>query len=57
MINWELCEKLKFNHTSKGCMHKPESVFENETHKILGDHLILARRSHHVMIDTKKRIC
>ena len=50
VIHWELCKKLKFNHTIKWYVHKPESVLENETYKLLRDfeiqtnHLILARR-------------
>ena len=48
---WELCKKLKFDHTNKWHMHNPESVLENETHKLLRgfeiqtDHLISARRT------------
>ena len=44
-------------------MHKPESVLENETHKILWDfkiqtdHLITARRPDLVLINKKKRTC
>ena len=34
-IHWELCKRLKFDHTNKWYLHKPESVLENETHKIL----------------------
>ena len=43
-------------------MHKPEFVFENETHKILldfvikTDHLIPARRPDLQLINKKKRI-
>ena len=50
MIQRELCKKLKFDHTSKCYMHYPESVLENETHKLLWDfeiqtdHIISARR-------------
>ena len=42
-------------------MHKPETVLENEMHKILWDfkiqmdHLILARRPHLVLINKKKK--
>ena len=49
VIHWELCKKLKFDHTNKWYMHKPESVLENGTHKLLRDfdiqtdHLISAR--------------
>ena len=38
-------------------MHKPESIRENETHKILCDHLISTRRPDLVIVDRKKRIC
>ena len=37
VINWELCKKLKFDHTNKCYMHKQETVLENETNKILRD--------------------
>ena len=37
MIHWELCKKLKFDHTTKWYIHKLESVLENEKHKIWGD--------------------
>ena len=56
VIHWELCKKLKFDHTTKWYMHKPESILENEAYKILWDfeiqtnHLILARRPVLVMI-------
>ena len=36
-IYWELNKKLKFNHNDKKNMHKPESVLENEPHKIRQD--------------------
>ena len=35
MIHWELRKKLKFDPANKWYMHKPESVQENETHKII----------------------
>ena len=34
MIHWELCKKLKIKHINKWYMYKPESVLDNETHKI-----------------------
>ena len=37
MIYWELCKKLKFDHTNKWYMHNPESIPENETDRILRD--------------------
>ena len=40
VIHRELCKKLKFDHTTKGCMVKPESVMENETLRIILDFLI-----------------
>ena len=33
VIHWELCKKLKFDHSTKWYMHKPESILENETQK------------------------
>ena len=33
----ELCKRLKFDHTTKWYLHEPESVLENETHKILSE--------------------
>ena len=35
VIHWELCKRLKFDHSAKWYLHKPESVLENEKHKIL----------------------
>ena len=49
VIHWELCKKLKFDHTTKWYVHKPESVVENKMHEILldfkiqTDNLILTR--------------
>ena len=60
LIYWELCKKLKFDHTNKWYMHNPESVLENETHKLLSDfeiqtdHLISARRLDLVIEKTKR---
>ena len=34
VIHWELCKRLKLNHTGRWCMQKPESVLENEKNKI-----------------------
>ena len=59
VIHWELCKKLRFDHTAKWYMHKLESVLENERHKILGDfetlmdHLILARNPYLILIKKK----
>ena len=59
VIHRKLCQK--FDPTTKWYMHKPESVLENEMHKILWDfeiqteHLIPARRPDLVIINKKKR--
>ena len=60
-IRMELCKKLKSDHTTKWCMQKLDSVFENETQNslrfaIATDHLISFKRPDHVMIRRKKRI-
>ena len=63
MIHWELCEKLKFNHTNKWYTHNPTSALENDTHKLLWDfdiqtdHLISTRRPDLIIINEKKRTC
>ena len=59
MIHWELCRKLKFDHTDKWYMYHPESVLENETRKILRDfeiqtaHLISTREPDLVIVNKK----
>ena len=61
MIHWELCKKLKFDHTAKWYLHKLESFLENETHEniwdfeIQTDYLILVRRQDLVLINKKKK--
>ena len=63
VIQWDLCLILKFDHTNTWYMHNPESVLENETHKLLWnfkietDHLISNRRPGLVIINRKKRTC
>ena len=63
MINWELCKKFKFDNTTKWYMHKPESLLENQSHKILWDfkiqtdHLILTSWPDWVIIYKKMRTC
>ena len=37
MIYWELCKKLKFDHTTKWYMYKQESALKNEMLKLLWD--------------------
>ena len=62
VIHRDLCKRLKFDHTTKWYMHKPESVLENKIHKnlwdfeIKTDHLISARRPDLVLIKKKERI-
>ena len=36
-VIWKSCKKLKFDDTTQWYKHKPESVLENETYKILWD--------------------
>ena len=61
LVRWELCKKLKFDHTTKWQTHKLESVQENEAHKIIWDfeiqtdHLFLARKPDQVIIEKKKK--
>ena len=63
-----MCKKFKFDHTNEWYMHKPASVQENKTHKLLWDfytqtdHFISARRRDLVIINNKnnnqnKRTC
>ena len=35
VIHWELCKRLNFERTTKWYMHKPESILDNDIHKIL----------------------
>ena len=34
VIHWELCKKLKFDHTTKWYIHQLESMQEKEMHNI-----------------------
>ena len=49
VIHWEMCKKVKFDHTNKRYIHNRAPVLENTTHKLLWyfniqtDHLIPAR--------------
>ena len=60
VIHWDLCQKLKSDHTNKLYMHKPESVLMNETLKLLWnfeiqtDHQISTRRPDLIIILKKK---
>ena len=63
LINWELCKRLKFGFADEWFMHKPESVPENEIHKILLDfeiqihHLIPTKMPGFVLINKRWRTC
>ena len=37
VIHCQLCKKFKFDHTARWYMYKPESVVENEIHKLYWD--------------------
>ena len=58
----ELCKKIKFDHTNKWYMHNPESVLENERHKLLWDfeiqtdHLISAMRPDLVIVPVDHKV-
>ena len=60
VIHWELCKKLKFDHTTKWYKHKSESNLEIEIYKILWDfeiqidYLIRVRWTHLVIVKKKK---
>ena len=60
VIHWKLCKRFKFEHTTKRCLHKPELVVENKTHKIPWDFviqmdpLITTMRQDQVLINKKK---
>ena len=61
VIHWEMCKKLKFDHTNKWYMHNPAPVLENNTHKLLWDFhihtdlLLSARRPDLIIINKKKK--
>ena len=60
-MHGELFKKQIFDHTNKWYKHNPESVLENETHKLLWDfeiqtnNLILTRWPDIVIIVKKKK--
>ena len=62
VIHWELWKRLKFDHMNKWYTHNPESVWENETHKLLWDfetqtdHLILARQPDFIITNKKENL-
>ena len=57
----EVCKKFKFDRANKWYMHNPESVPENETHKVVWDfdiqtdHQISARRPYLVIVNKKQK--
>ena len=62
VIHWEMCKKLKFDHTNKWYKHNPAPVLENATHKLLWDfniqtdHLIPVRRPDLIIINKKENL-
>ena len=63
VIFYELCKKLKFDHSTEWYMYKLESVLENETYKVLcdferqTDHLIPTKRPDLMIISKKQKPC
>ena len=61
VIHWELCKRLNLELTTKWYNHKPESVHENEMHKIFldfeieKDNLNLAKRLDLMIINKNKK--
>ena len=61
VISWEMCKKLKFDHTNKWYMNNPVPVLENNTHELLWDfdihtdYQISARIPDLIIINKKKR--
>ena len=55
------CKKFRYNHTIKWYMYNPESVLENEMHKIFWDFeiqtdpLVSARQPDLVIVNKKKK--
>ena len=63
VIQWELCEKFRFDYTNKRYIHKPISVLKNNTHKLLWnfdiqtDYLISSQPTRPYNNQQKKRTC
>ena len=61
MIHWEMCKKLKFDHTNKWYIHNLTPLLENYLHKLLWDfeihtdHQILAKGADLIIINKKKK--
>ena len=62
-IHWEMCKKLKFDHTNKWYMQNPPPILENDTHKLLWDFDVhmdwpnLGQKTWPYNNQQKKRIC
>ena len=62
VIHWEMCKKLKIDHTNKWYRQNPAPVLENATHKLLWDfdiqtdHLIPSRGPGFIIINKKREI-
>ena len=63
LIHWELCKRLKLDHTTKWYMCKPKSVLKYKVYKILLDFetqkelIISSKRLDIVLINKSKRTC
>ena len=61
VIHWELCKKLKLDHSNKWYLHNTKSVLVNDTHKLFWnfeiqtDPLISARQPELIIINKKER--
>ena len=64
VINWEMCQKFKSDHTNKWYMHNPAFILENDAHKLLWDfditdgslNLVQKTRPYNNQQQQKKRI-
>ena len=62
VIHWELSKKFKFDHTNKWYIYYPESILENDKHKlhwdfeIQTDHLRSPRRPDLIIINKKENL-
>ena len=58
-----MCKKFKFDHINKWYIYNPETVQENEAHKLFWDfetqmnHQISARQLNLIIVNQKKRTC
>ena len=62
VIHWEVCKRLKFDHTTKWYKYNPKSIIVNEMQKILWDfeiqtgHPVPGSKVDIVLNNKKKRI-